>query len=108
MPELEVFGGAMVIGELGVAGDFAGEVEHELCCGFAEAGRAVGVGGVWPERGTDDRPARRQGPPCPPDVQCRDVAMPDRLLSPRMGGDALDGQVNFDKAFGVAHRKAKG
>jgi hypothetical protein len=30
--------------------------------------------------------------------------MPDGLLAPRVRGDALDGQVNFDEAFGVIHR----
>jgi hypothetical protein len=31
------------------------------------------------------------------------MAVPYRLLAPRVGGDALDGQVNFDEAFGIPH-----
>ena len=43
------------------------------------------------------------------DVQRRNVAVPDRFLAPRVRGDALDGQVNFDEALGVGHGgKAKG
>ena len=59
---------------------------------------------VRPKRGADDRPARGQRPPRPPDVQRRNVAVPNGLLAPRVRGDALDGQVNFDEAFGVVHR----
>jgi hypothetical protein len=47
--------------------------------------------------------ARSQRSPCPPDVESRDVAVPDGFLAARMGGNAFDGQVNFDEAFGVAH-----
>jgi len=36
----------------------------------------------------------------PPDVQGGDVPVADALLPPRMGGDSLDGQIDFDKAFG--------
>jgi len=32
--------------------------------------------------------------------------MPNGFLTPGMGGDALDGQVDFDEAFGVDHFKA--
>ena len=57
-----------------------------------------------PGRATAPRrspPARRQRPPRPPDVQRRDMPMPNRLLPPRMGGDSGDGQIDFDQAFGV-------
>jgi len=32
-------------------------------------------------------------------VQGGDVAVADGFLAPGMGGDGLDGQVNFDEAF---------
>ena len=94
----------MLVGELGVRGGLAGEVEDDLAGCFAECGRASRVRWVGPERGAYHRPARRQRSPRPPDVERGDVPMPDRLLPPRMGGDALDGQVNFDEALGVVHR----
>jgi hypothetical protein len=37
------------------------------------------------------------------------MAVPDGLLTPRMSGNALDGQVNFNEALGVGHGgKAEG
>jgi len=93
----------MVIGEFGVTGDLAGEVQDYYLCGFAEGGGALLVRRVGPQRSANHRPARRQWPPRPPDVQRRDVAVADGLFPPRMGGDALDGQVHFDEAFGVGH-----
>ena len=30
------------------------------------------------------------------------LPMPNGLLAPRMGGDAADGEINFDEAFGVS------
>ena len=32
------------------------------------------------------------------------MPMPDGLLPPRMRGDALDRQVNFDQSFGIGAR----
>lgn len=61
------------------------------------------LGGVRSQRRADDRPARRHRPPCPTDVQGGDMAVPDALLPPRMGGDALDGQVDLDEALGMGH-----
>ena len=34
--------------------------------------------------------------------------MPNRLLAPRMRGDAGDGEVDFDKAFGITHASTIG
>ncbi len=66
--------------------------------------RAERVGRVRPERGADHRPAGRQGPTSPPDVQRRDVPVPDRLLASRMGADPPDGQVHLDQSSGVGGR----
>ena len=65
----------------------------------AERRRAQFVRRVGPQRRADHRPARRQRPPRPPDVQRRDVPVPDRLLAPRVRRDALDGQVDLDQAL---------
>ena len=73
-----------------------GEIHDPLGRRIAERLRAVRVGRVRPQRRTDHRPARRQRPSRPPDVQRRDVPMPDRLLPPRVGRDPGDGQVNLN------------
>lgn len=43
------------------------------------------------------------GPLRPPDVQGGDVAvaLAGRFLALRVGGDAADGEVDFDAAFGI-------
>ena len=56
---------------------------------------------VRPQRRANHRPTRGQRSPRPPDVQRRDMPVPDRLLAPRMGGDALDRQIDFDEALGI-------
>ena len=76
---------------------------NQPCGIIAKLLRAKRIGRVGPERRADHRPARRQRPPRPPDVQRRDMPMPNRLLPPRMGGDSGDGQIDFDQAFGVGH-----
>jgi len=40
LPEFEIFGGAVVVGEFSVARDFAGEIENGFLRGFPEGGRA--------------------------------------------------------------------
>ena len=37
----------------------------------------------------------------PPDVQRRDVPVPDRLLAAGVGRDAGDRQIDFDQALGI-------
>ncbi|TSE34581.1 hypothetical protein Tfont_02610 [Tepidimonas fonticaldi] len=78
-------------------------VQHGLARCLTERRRAMLVGRVWPQRRADDRPARRQRPSRPPDVQRGDVPVTDAFLAPRVGGDALDGQVDLDEAFGIGH-----
>ena len=85
-----------------------GPLAHQFLRNQRERGGTIRVGRVGPQGGADDRPTRRQRPPRPPDVQRGDVPMPNRLLPPRVRRDALDGQVNFDEAFGVIHARAKG
>ena len=84
------------------------ELQNGFCCGGAEGGRAFGVRRIGPERGADHRPADRQRPPRPPDMERGDVTVPDGLFAPVVRGDALDGQVNFDEAFGVAAHEVTG
>ena len=81
-------------------------VVHEAADGLTEGFRAQVVGRVGPQCGADHGPAGSQGSARPPDMECRDMPMPDRLLAPRMRRDPLDRQVNLDEASGVgtAHR----
>src|SRR5207247_9836759 len=66
---------------------------------------AIGIARIGPKGRADDRPTRRQRPPRPPDVQRGDVPVADRLLPPRVRGDAGDGEFDFDEAFGeFGHR----
>src|SRR5437764_1121305 len=67
----------------------------------AELRRTQLVGGIEPQGSADALPTRRQRPPRPPDVQRRNVPMPDRLLPPRMGRDAGNGQVHFDEPLRI-------
>ena len=69
--------------------------------------RAIFIRRVRPQRRANHRPTRRQRSPRPPDVQRGNMPMPDGFLAPRVRGDALDGQVNFDEAFGVGHVQSK-
>jgi hypothetical protein len=59
------------------------------------------VAGIRQQRAEQRRPTRRQPTPRRPDVQCGNVPMPDGLLPPRVRGDALDRQINFNEAFWV-------
>ena len=68
---------------------------------FDKRGGAVFIRRVGPQGRADHRPTRRQRTPRPPDVQRGNMPMPDGLLAPRVRGDALDRQVNFDEAFGI-------
>ena len=65
------------------------------CC------RTKRISRVRPKRGANHRTTSRQRPPRPPNVQRRNVPMPNRFLPPRMRRDALDRQVNFDEALGI-------
>src|SRR5580658_6685798 len=64
--------------------------------------RAQRVRRVRPQCCTQDRTAGCERTTRPPDMQCRDVPMPDRLLPPRVGGNLLDGKIDFDETLGVA------
>src|SRR5213593_3642547 len=61
---------------------------------------------IWPERHANHCPASRQRPPCPPDVQCGNVAVPDGLLPPRVRRDPADGQIDLDEALRIVHGPA--
>src|SRR5260370_30947732 len=61
--------------------------------------RALRVVGIGDERSEHHRPARRQRPPRPPDVQRGDVPMPNRLLPSRLLGDFLQRQSDFYQSF---------
>ena len=52
---------------------------------------------VIDQRSEQDRPARRQRPPRPPEMQRRRVSMPDRFLPRRFLIDRLQRQRDFDK-----------
>ncbi len=65
-----------------------------------ELRRALCIRRVRPERRTNDRPASRQRPPRPPDVQGGNMPMANGFLPPRMRRDAPDRQVDFDEALG--------
>lgn len=62
---------------------------HDSESVIAELLRAKLVGRVGPQRRTDHCPARRQRPPCPPNVQRRNMPMPNALLPARMRGNPL-------------------
>ena len=94
----------MVVGEFGVRGDLASKVQNDARRRARKRRRTIGLRRVRPQRRANDRPARRQRPPRPPDMQRGNVPVPDGLLPPRVRRDALDGQVNFDEAAGVGHR----
>src|SRR5438552_3420889 len=70
---------------------------------LAEGLRTMFIRRIGPERRTDDRPTCGQWPPRPPDVQRRDVPVPDRLLPPSVGGNPGDRQIDFDEALGESH-----
>jgi hypothetical protein len=82
--------------------DLLRELGDQLRSGISKTLGANRVGRVGPERRADDRATRRQRPPRSPDVQRRDVPVPDRLLPPRVGADPLDGQIDFDQALGIS------
>ena len=71
--------------------------------GISKRLRAILIDRIRPQRRANDCPTRRQRPSRPPDMQCRDMSMSYRLLSPCMGGDSSDGEVNFDQTFGIGH-----
>jgi len=71
------------------------QVHHEL----AKVFRALRIVRIGDQRSEHHRPARRQRSPRPPDVQRRDVPVPDRLLPSRLLGDLFQRQGNFDQAF---------
>src|SRR4029079_6444266 len=71
--------------------------------GDSEGLRAEWIGGIGPQSRADHRPTGCKRSSGPPDVQSRDVPVPNGLLPSRMRGDALDGKVHFDKPFGVRH-----
>ena len=60
--------------------------------------------GVYPQSRANNRPTRRQRTPRPPDVERRNMPVTDALFLPRVGRNAFDGQVNFDKPFGIVHQ----
>ena len=80
-------------------------LRRELVLGSASPSPACGnSSGTRDRRGRGS--ARRTPPPgrppaagAPPDVQRRNMPMPDRLLPGRLLGDFLEGQGNFNKAF---------
>ena len=66
---------------------------------FSSASRSASLSGSSTSRGVEEGPARRQGPPRPPDVQRRDVPVPDVLLAPGVRRDLLQGEGHLDEAF---------
>ena len=65
---------------------------------------------IGQQRGDQRRPARCQRPPRGPDVQRRDVPMPDILLVDRVERRLLEWEGDFDQAgvVGVRHRGLSG
>ena len=107
LPELEVFGEQWSLASFVSLTTLRAKSNMIFAAALRKAGGTILVRRVGPERGANDRPARRQRTPRPPDVQRRNVAVPDGLLAPRVRGDALDRQVNFDEAFGIHGLAAK-
>jgi hypothetical protein len=68
---------------------------------FAKRPRTQLILRIGPQRRANHRPTSRQRTPRPPDVQRRNMPMPNRLLPPRVRRNAGDGQVHFDQAFRV-------
>lgn len=91
----------MFVREPGVADYFSREIPEYLCRRLAECGRAKFIGGIGPKCRANHRATRRERTSRPPDVERGNVSVANGFLAPRMGGDAFDGQVNFDEAFGV-------
>ena len=72
-----------------------------LKCRRAKRRRTQPVGRIWPVRGTDFSSARRQRSPRPPDMQCADLPVPNRLFPPRIRRNKGNWQINLDQGFGV-------
>jgi hypothetical protein len=81
---------------------FSAKSANQVRSCIAKTLGAFRVGRLEPERRADESAAGRQRPPWPPDVQRRDVPVPDRLLPPRVGADPLDGQIDLDQAIGIS------
>ncbi len=74
---------------------------------IAKAGRAKFVSRVWPKRGANHRSASRQRPPRPPNVQRGNMPVANRLLAPRVGGNALDRKTDFNESLVIRRRHHK-
>jgi hypothetical protein len=71
---------------------------------YAELRRTQFICRVEPQRGAQHGATRRQRTPRPPNVQRRNMSMPNRLLAAGMFGNAFDREINFDETFGVGHK----
>ncbi len=84
--------------------DPPGERQNVLESGVAKRLRTKRIVWIGPKSCTNHRPASRQRPACPPDVQRRNMPMPNRLLPPRMRRDPGNREINFDETFRVGGR----
>ena len=65
---------------------------------FQDLPALLSVAGVRQQRRDQRRPTRRQRPPCRPDMQRRDVPVPNVLLVHRVKRDLLQRKRNLDQA----------
>src|SRR5262249_41626939 len=87
------------LGEALVGGRLAGEVVDDSRSTFAKSQWTLLVGRIRPQCRANHCPARGEGSPCPPDVQSGNMAVPNGLLPPRVGGNLLDREVDFDETL---------
>jgi len=59
------------------------------------------VSRIDPERGADHSTTCGERAPSPPDVERRDVSVPDAFFATGVCADFLDGEIHLDQAFGV-------
>ena len=62
------------------------------------------VSRIDPERGADHSTTCGERAPSPPDVERRDVSVPDAFFAAGVCADLLDGEIHLDQAFGVLVR----
>jgi hypothetical protein len=67
-----------------------------------EGGRAIRISRIRPEGSANYGTASGERSSRPPDMKCRDVAVPDRLLPPGVGRDPLDREIDLDESFRVS------
>ena len=91
------------LAELGVLANISGKLRQHGGSLFPKRRRAERVRRVRPERRAQDRATSRQRPSRPPDMQRRNMPVPDRFLAPRMRRDRLHREIHFNQSFWVIH-----